>query len=358
MGAPTPLAVLPPAFYGGKARARRAIALAVIVLVVSVGALAGSGRIDLLSVLGPHVARSEWAFTMTGARALNGLGLTGRGITVCVVDSGLDAIHPDFALTHIVAWRDFVNFRPGPYDDSGHGTSMTGLIAADGGLRGVAPEVQLIVAKVVNSAGEGSPENVAAGIHFCVDPGNGLPGADVISISLGSKAHLFVESKVEQAAEWATARGVFVVASAGNDGTSDDGDVGIPANAPLVISVGAVDSSGIIAPFSSIGSSENRSAPNLKPEVVAPGVRLVSTGLGARYLTTSGTSPAAAVVAGILALLLQAKPSLRPGIAADSLVRVKTAIAAASRRAIDQVLPHDPWYGYGIIDGPAVLALL
>ncbi len=347
---------LPADFYDGRRRAHRALAIALAGVLILAGLLAAGG-VDLSAALGPHVERSEWAFRMTGARELNARGLTGEGVTVCVVDSGLDALHPDFAHTRILAWRDFVNFRADPYDDSGHGTAMTGIIVANGSLHGVAPGVQLIVAKVVNAAGAGSPENVAAGIRFCVDPwGDGRPGADIISISLGSEASLFVESRVEAAAENATAQGVFVVAAAGNDGQNDDGDVAIPAVAPLAIAVGAVDSDGLIAPFSSMGSSVNRTDPNLKPETVAPGVRLITTGLGARYLTTSGTSPAAAIVAGILALIVGARPALHPAGSAANILLFKQALLLGAREVPGQALPHDPWDGYGIIDGPAVLA--
>src|SRR5213593_2144766 len=120
--------LLPPAFYAGKARARKAVALMLLIISSSFTVLTASGRLDPMTVLGPHVQRSEWLFVMTGARELAARGLTGRGITVCIVDSGLDALHPDFAHANIIAWRDFVNSRSEPYDDSGHGTAMAGLI--------------------------------------------------------------------------------------------------------------------------------------------------------------------------------------------------------------------------------------
>ena len=199
---------------------------------------------------------------MTGARDLNARGLTGSGVTVCLVDSGIDLLHPDFAHLRLVAWKDFVNLRPDPYDDNGHGTAMAGLIVANGSLHGVAPDVSLIVAKVINSAGFGSSAAVADGIRMCADPfGDGTRGADIISVSLGSKAPLFVATDVTVAAQWALDRGVFLVGSAGNDGGMfDDGDVENPAVVSLAIAVGAVDASSRIAPFSSIGSSCSRSS--------------------------------------------------------------------------------------------------
>ncbi len=350
---------LPEAFYKGRANARKTIVVVLVLLVSSSGVLTVSGRLDIYSLLGPHVQRSEWAFTMTGIRDLNAQGLTGKGVTVCIVDSGLDSMHPDFAHLHIIAWEDLVNFKAQPYDDNGHGTAMAGLIAADGSIRGTAPDVQLIVVKALNSAGSGGSVNVADGIRFCVNPfGPGLPGADIISLSLGSNANVFFDVNVYDAVTWATQQGIFVVAAAGNDGQFDDGDVSGPAQSPLAIAVGAVDSQGLRAPFSSLGASVNRTDPNLKPEVVAPGVRLISTAPGAHYATITGTSPAAALTAGLVALLLQARPGLRPAGNSSNIVELKWAIVLGSRGASGQLLPHDPWYGYGIIFAPGLLAKL
>jgi len=351
---------LPSDFYRGRTRARRAALLTVVVVLGSFAVLAEVHLVDLGALVGPHVARSEWAFAMTGVRDLNAMGLTGKGVSVCIVDSGIDMLHPDFAQLRLVAWKDFVNLRLEPYDDNGHGTAMAGLIVANGSLRGIAPDAALIVAKALNSAGFGSSKAVADSIRFCLDPfGNGTRGADIISISLGSKAPLFVATDVSVAAQAALDRGVFVVAAAGNDGGPfDDGDVGIPANVPLALAIGAVDSSGRIASFSSIGSSVNRTDPNLKPEVAAPGVQLISTAPGAHYATVSGTSPATAVAAGIVALLLQRHPELRPGALAGNVLALKWALARSAITEPGQAVPHDPWYGYGVIDGPRALTYL
>src|SRR5712691_1241925 len=351
---------LPSDFYRGRRRARRAALLTVVVVLGSFAVLAEAHLVDLGALVGPHVARSEWAFAMTGVRELNAMGLTGAGVTVCIVDSGIDMLHPDFARLRLVAWKDFVNLRSEPYDDNGHGTAMAGLIAANGSLRGIAPDASLIVAKATNSAGFGSSQAAADGIRFCVDPfGNGTRGADIVSVSLGSKAPLFVATDVSVAAQWALDRGVFLVASAGNDGGPfDDGDVAIPANVPMALAIGAVDSSGRIASFSSIGSSVNRTDPNLKPEVAAPGVQIISTAPGAHYVTVSGTSPATAVAAGIVALLLQRYPQLQSGGLAGNVLAVKWALARSAITEPGQAMPHDPWYGYGVIDGPRALTYL
>lgn len=352
--------ILPRDFYTGRAKGRKLVYLFLLTIAVSSSILSASGRLDIVALVGPHVERSEWAFTMTGARTLNSIGLTGSGVTVCLVDTGIDMLHPDFSHLHLVAWKDFVNMRPDPYDDKGHGTAMAGLIVADGSIRGVAPRVGLIVVKALNQIGLGSPQNVADGIRFCVDPfGTGTGEADIISLSLGSGSANFFDQTVYDAIAWATSRGVFVIVAAGNDGGAiDNVDVASAGQVPLAISVGAVDSGGVRAAFSSIGAVLNRTDPNMKPEIAAPGVQLVTTAPGAHYLTVTGTSPATAIVAGILALILQARPTLRPGGAAGNILTVKTALMFGAVKAQGQGLPHDPWYGYGIISGPGILARL
>ena len=352
--------VLPRAFYAGRAKGRKLVYVFLLVIAISSAVLSASGRLDILALVGPHVERSEWAFTMTGARALNMIGLTGAGVTVCVVDTGIDMLHPDFSHLHLVAWKDLVNMRMDPYDDKGHGTAMTGLIVADGSIRGVSPGANIIAVKVLNQIGLGSPQNVADGIRFCVDPfGTGTSGADIISLSLGSGSANFFDQTVYDAVAWATSRGVFVVVAAGNDGGAiDNVDVASAGQVPLAISVGAVDSNGVRAAFSSIGAVLNRTDPNMKPEVAAPGVQLVTTAPGAHYVTVTGTSPATAIVAGIIALILQARPALRPGVTSGNILTVKTALMLGASKAPGQGLPHDPWYGYGIINGPGTLPRL
>src|SRR5436309_1582577 len=87
---------LPLDFYRGHVRARRAALLGAVLILGMLAVLIETHLVDPSALIGPHVARSEWAFTMTGARDLNAMGFTGRGITVCLVDSGIDMLHPDF----------------------------------------------------------------------------------------------------------------------------------------------------------------------------------------------------------------------------------------------------------------------
>lgn len=306
---------------------------------------------------GPDGADWEWAFAMTEIRDLNAAGRDGRGVVVCIVDTGIDPDHPDLDHATILAWRDFVDGRATPYDDGGHGTAMAGLIVGDGAVRGAARSARLIVAKAIRADGQGTDDAVASAIDFCVDPngdGDRADGADIISLSLGGGAHPIFGSAVSDAATAAIQVGVYVVAAAGNDGQDDDGEVEVPAREPLVIAVGAVDRDGRIASFSSRGSQtygfpipRPREDPNKKPEIVAPGVGLVVPWLGGQYARVSGTSPATAIVAGGMALLLEAHPELRKrdGTIVESM---KTALMAAAQPLPGQATPHDDRYGYGL----------
>lgn len=305
--------------------------------------------------------RSEWAFRMTQATDLAARGLDGSGQVVCLVDTGVDPKHPDLVDIPLLAWMDFVQGHATPYDDDGHGTAMAGLIAARGTVKGVAPSVALIVAKALDSRGMGTSQGLAAAITFCTDPngdGNTADGASIVSLSLAATTNMPVGTEVTAAVNAALAEGVIIVASAGNDGLADDGDVQAPASLPGVIAVGSVDEFGALARFSSIGGGAGRTDPDRKPELVAPGVDLITTARGGGYRLVSGTSASAAFVSGILALLLQAHPAYAHSGQYTTIVTVKTALMHGAIAEPGQLLPHDPHYGYGLIGGAAAESAL
>ncbi|MFQ6013720.1 MAG: S8 family serine peptidase, partial [Thermoplasmata archaeon] len=236
--------------------------------------LASTGVLQF-PLTGPTLSEDyAWIAGLTGTDQLRTLGYDGNGVTLCLVDTGIDLLHPDLAHAELVAWNDLVNREPLPYDDSGHGTAMAGLVIGQGNVRGIAPGVSLIVAKALRADGTGSSDTIGRAIRYCMDPdgdGNLQEGADIISLSLGAQKTPFVTNAAARAARNATEAGIFVVSSAGNDGLQDDGDVGTPANEPLVIAVGSVDRDLEIAPFSSKGNnsplqSPPRVDPNRKPE--------------------------------------------------------------------------------------------
>ncbi|XRG80464.1 S8 family serine peptidase [Rossellomorea sp. GAMAL-10_SWC] len=178
----------------------------------------------------------------------NNQGITGKGVTVAVIDTGVDYNHPDlgggFGQGHkVVGGYDFVNHDNDPMDDHGHGTHVSGIIAAHGKVTGVAPDASITAYKVLNQDGEGDDSDIIAGIEASISPDNPFP-ADVINMSIGGPGD--GNDPLSQAAKNAVDAGVVVVAAAGNAGPGY-GTIGAPAMAEGVLAVGA-SASGIKVP--------------------------------------------------------------------------------------------------------------
>jgi serine protease AprX len=273
-----------------------------------------------------------------GASDLWDLGLTGRGVTVAVLDSGI-AQDPDLTqpTNRILTAVNFADPLPiGQQDPGGHGTHVAGTIAGNGGKSarqyvGVAPNANLVDVRVLDTFGSGSASSVIAGLQWVVANKNTY-GIRVVNLSLGAPATLdFVHDPIAAAAEIAWLRGIVVVAASGNNGA---GMVDSPGIDPHIITVGAVDDMGTswigddTLPTWSGWGIPLGSDP--KPDIVAPGRRIVSLRVpgstldttlpdrvvpalnGTSYFRLSGTSMSAAVVSGAVALLLEAHPTLTP----------------------------------------------
>jgi subtilisin len=216
---------------------------------------------------------------------------------VAIIDTGIDRDHPDL-VDNIAEGVNFVRTKGKVNsnaweDDNGHGTHCAGIVAAlDNtiGVIGVAPGASLYGVKVLNSQGSGSYSDIIKGIEWSV-----TNGMDVISMSLSGSTDL---EALEDACDAAKAVGIVVVAAAGNYG---DTSLPYPAAYDSVISVGATDSSDVLASWSNTGTGL---------DLVAPGVVIYSTYKGDTYATLSGTSMACPHVAGTAALVLQADPTL------------------------------------------------
>lgn len=209
----------------------------------------------------------------------------GQGAEVAVIDTGIDSTHPDLAgqvaggvnildPKHPDAWKD----------DEGHGTHVSGTIAGSahgGGLAGVAPKAKLYAVKVLDKDGNGNYDDVIAGIEWAMNH-----GIKIANMSLGADEG---SEPLHRAVQAALAKGMTIVAAAGNSG----GAVGYPGAYPETIAVGASDSSDHAASFSSHG-----------PEVsfIAPGVDILSAKMGGGYVSLSGTSMASPHIAGLAAL--------------------------------------------------------
>ena len=251
----------------------------------------------------------------------------GTGIRVCVVDTGIDYTHPDLNDNYVTGW-DFVNGDAFPFDDNGHGTHVSGTIAAElngEGVVGVAPEADLIVAKVLNSAGSGSYSNVIAGINWCASN-----SAKVISMSLGGSSG---SDALKTAVDTAYGKDILVVAAAGNSGNKagKNDSVGYPAKYDSVIAVAATDANNKRASWSSTGP---------KVEISAPGVSIKSTLLGGGYTTMSGTSMATPHVSGVAALMWKDDGSLSSAQVRNILDSTALELGASGR---------DNLYGYGLV---------
>jgi subtilisin family serine protease len=260
-----------------------------------------------------------------------GLPVTGEGMVVAVIDTGIDYNHPDLGegfgpACKVIGGYDFYNQDSDPMDDNGHGTHVAGIIAADGDtLKGVAPSANLLAYKVLGADGTGSMSLVVSAIDAALDPnGDGScdDHADIISMSLGGSGN--PDDPVCLAVEEAVSLGVVVVIAAGNEGPSL-GTVASPGLAPCAITVGAVDDYGKVANFSSRGPTSNLM---IKPEITAPGVQVVSTvpysgvkySSSTGYMAMSGTSMATPHVSGAAALLLQMHPDWTPEMVKSALV--------------------------------------
>ena len=214
----------------------------------------------------------------------------GVGVTVAVIDSGVDLEHPDLK-TSLIKGKNFVEDGMPPFDSGEHGTHVSGILAAndnDYGVVGVAPDCKIMPLKVLNSFGTGKIEWVAEAIRYAVDN-----GADIISMSLGCRSPV---DSVLESIKYANAHNVVCFVAAGNAGSTKQ--LLYPAAYTECISIGAVDENCMRASFSCTG-------PNL--DFVAPGVKIFSTVPTSSYAYLSGTSMACPFAVGVATLVLSEK---------------------------------------------------
>lgn len=262
----------------------------------------------------------DWGVSRIGADKIWDTA-TGVGVTVAVIDTGIEMTHPDLQ-GKVTKGYDFVNDKDSPEDDNGHGTHVSGIVIAarnNIGTVGVSHGTSVMPVKVLNSAGSGYISDVAKGIYWATDN-----GAQVINLSLGAPVDTDI---LRKAVNYATSKGVLMVAAAGND-------YGAPCQYPAaysnVICVVATDSSNRLASFSNVGG-----------ELAAPGVSNYSTFLEGSYRYLSGTSMAAPHVAGSLAILR--------GICTDC--KSSELITTLRETAIDLGAEGtDIIFGYGLVD--------
>ncbi len=250
-----------------------------------------------------------------GVPAVWDAGFTGAGVKLAIVDTGIDPTHPDFS-GRIVARKNFAGGSEN--DENGHGTHVASIAAGTGSksggkYRGVAPDAQLYIAKVLDANGNGTMSGVMSGVEWAV-----TQGAQVLNLSLGSEGPCDGTDALSTLCDTAVRdHGVVMCIAAGNEGPGAS-TVGSPGCARLVITVGASSDADAIASFSSRGPTGDG---RVKPDIVFPGVGIVAaqaagTQLGQvvepGYISLNGTSMATPHASGAACLLLQAKNTLTP----------------------------------------------
>jgi serine protease len=313
----------------------------------------------------PPYFTSQWGLTTLGVDLVSGT-TQGRGITVAVIDSGVDANNPDLVgrvidgvdyrdgfsilttdnlIDNCVSYTDAIySGRPnhadfGKYDPHGHGTHVAGIIASNGiGIKSVAPQALIMPIRVLSAQGTGDMSDVACGIKYAADN-----GAKVINLSLGSSTD---SAALRATIAYAISKGVLVVAAAGNGGPT--APPSYPAAYPDVLAVGAVNQNLTIASFSNVGEYV---------DVVAPGVGIWSTCSGPsnactttdgdpNYESLSGTSMAAPFVSGLAALIFAMDANL---------ARTDVASIITSSSIDKGVSGFDQVFGYGLVNAPAAI---
>lgn len=296
------------------------------------GAVAGAGKPPQNPPPEEPVYQNYYLDTL-GVRQVWAMGLTGNGIGVAVIDSGISP-HADFSVLKSIS---FNNTSPNVTDSYGHGTHVAGIITGDGSASngaymGIAPDIKLISLKISDETGMAYESDTVEAMQWVLD-NKDVYNIRVVNLSIQSTVEQsYHSSPLDAAAEILWFNGVVVVAAAGNwpDGAFNPIHAA-PANDPFIITVGASDEKGtastrddVIASFSAYDETQEFI---IKPEIIAPGSNIVSAlakqsdwatnhpdrvVLNGEYFRLSGTSMAAPMVTGAVALLLQDEPNLTP----------------------------------------------
>ena len=297
----------------------------------------------------------------------SGAWLQGQGIGIAVVDSGVTAnadlsVKNSFTKSRLVAQVKVNSKASNASDGFGHGTLVSGVIAGNGmlslgGYIGIAPQANIIGVKVADDLGQATESDVVSGLQWVNDNKDNY-NIKVVNLSMNStQAQSYQVDPLDAAVEILWFNKIVVVVSAGNN---SNGEVYAPANDPFVITVGAANTAytrsvndDTIAPFSAYGKDETG---QVKPDIVAPGINLVSTKpgfstklaldhpefvLNLNYMRVAGTSFAAPQVAAAAALLLQSEPDLTP-----DQVKYRLKATALSGKAQGSWDKRAAWPGY------------
>ncbi|MFI6459141.1 S8 family peptidase [Streptomyces sp. NPDC050538] len=263
---------------------------------------------------GVRKASLDKSVPQIGAPTAWAAGYTGKGVKIAVLDTGVDADHPDLK-TQVIASKNF-STAADANDHFGHGTHVASIAAGTGAkshgkYKGVAPDAKILNGKVLDDNGSGDDSGILAGMEWAAGQ-----GADIVNLSLGGQDTPGIDPLEAEVNKLSTEKGILFAIAAGNEGPES---IGSPGSADAALTVGAVDGNDKLADFSSTGPRVGDGA--IKPDVTAPGVDITAAAAPGSvidkevgenppgYLTISGTSMATPHVAGAAAILKQEHPS-------------------------------------------------
>jgi thermitase len=283
-------------------------------------------RVPAAAVPNDPYMGSEWHLNQIGVPAALDVA-QGAGVTIAVLDTGVDCTHPDLAANCVAGWNFYDN-NSNTTDVNGHGTTVAGAAAAatnNGvGVASVAGKARIMPIRIADPSAYASWSTVAQGITYAADH-----GARIANLSYSNMAG---SATIQSAAQYMKSKGGLVVVSAGNNGV----DEGVAATTSM-IPVSATDSNDQITSWSSFGSFV---------AVAAPGLNIYTTGPSGSYWTCWGTSFAAPITAGTLALMMSAKPTMANTQIESLLYSTAVDLGAAGR---------DKYYGYGRINAASAV---
>jgi len=324
---------------------------------------------DALQVTPAAAAAPEWNISRINAPALWNAGLTGSGVVVASLDTGVDVTHPDLQSKwrggacavppDCDSWFDPYASSTMPYDQAGpsftgHGTGVMGIIlgSSSAAYYGVAPDARWISAKIFDNSGSALLSTIISALQWILHPGGNPANApDIVNNSWGfNSTGCSSDAALEAAIRNIRAFGISVVFSGGNSGPGASTSIS-PANYKDVFAVGATDYTDMIAAFSSRGPSSCPDRTTSFPNVVAPGTKdnavpglgIYTSAPAGTYKTVQGTSFSAPHVSGALALLTGAFPTLTP-------LQLQTALETSAVPLPPGGLTPNDDYGYGLID--------
>jgi len=279
-------------------------------------------------------AQMDVARKRVGVNAAKRRNLTGRGISIAILDTGIAPLEDFYTAgrCRIVAFKDFVEGKEQPYDDNGHGTHVAGIACGNGAssggrYAGIATESNIVAVKVLDKDGGGGSSSVLAGLQWIADNKDKY-NIRVVNLSIGTK-DLGDYDPLVKAVEAAWDLGLIITIAAGNDGP-DYGSITSPGISRKAVTVGSSDDDKPVeiwgTPLVNFSGRGPTSGCIVKPDIVAPGTDIISCLapaqkrkteqpskiVGGRFLKLSGTSMSTPIVSGAIAILLQKHPNLTP----------------------------------------------